>query len=93
MTTTIELPHPPGPVYDGWLRECHGFRVDSPGGRVGIVADVLIDEHERVRALRVAAGRIGRRMLLIDAADVARIVPHERRLRLASHVTPLATHP
>ena len=90
MSTT--LTRPPHATGDLWLRECHGFRVDSPRGRIGLVQDVLFDDRERVSALRIAAGLTGRRMLVIDADDVARIQPSERRMRLRAQPTVLADY-
>jgi hypothetical protein len=86
------LTRPPRAVDDLWLRECHGFRVDSPRGRIGLVEDVLFDDRERVSALRIAAGMTGRRMLVIDANDVACIYPSERRLRMHAQPTVLADY-
>jgi hypothetical protein len=43
-------------VSDGyWLRNCHGFRVETPRGRLGIVEDVLYGaEHDESAALAVS---------------------------------------
>jgi hypothetical protein len=75
-----------------WLRECHGFRVESPAGTLGVVQDVLADDDGPVRALHVTAGLFRGRTLLIDARDVARIYPWERSLRLRGCPTILAEH-
>lgn len=64
-----------------WLAECASFRVDSPGRRVGIVADVRRDAAGTPVELVVLAGLLGRtRVIGVD--DVAQIVPRESRVVL-----------
>jgi hypothetical protein len=68
---------------DYWLRRCEGFRVDGPDGRIGHVRGIRFDDAAEPNALEVRAGLLGRRTLLIPAADIVKAVPEERRLLLA----------
>ena len=66
------------------LCECHGFRVDFSGGRIGFVEDVLAEDDESppsVLVLRI--GRFGRQQLAIDSEQVAAVFPREGRIVLA----------
>jgi hypothetical protein len=66
-----------------WLRECHGFRVDSPDGRIGFVEDVLAPTDDDLPAvLLVRIGRLGRKQLAIGVDQVAAVRPGEGRLLL-----------
>jgi PRC-barrel domain len=74
--------HPHARVGDGyWLRHCHGYRVDSRSGRIGIVEDVLYGaEHDRPAALAVRGGLLGRRLELVPVEEVDAIHPQRKRL-------------
>lgn len=77
------------PVDTGyWLAHCEGYRVDSPGGRIGLVEEVHRDESERAESLAVLAGMYGRRRLIIHASEVEAIVPHAERvfLKRSAHI-------
>ena len=66
-----------------WLRHCHGFRVDSPAGRVGIVEDVLYGaELDRPSALAVRGGLFGRRLEVVEIEQVEAVQPRHKRVRL-----------
>ena len=66
-----------------WLRHCHGFRVDTPRGRVGIVEDVLYGaDHHRPSVLAVRGGLFGRRLELVPIEEVDTIDPRRKRLAL-----------
>jgi hypothetical protein len=68
-----------------WLRHCHGFRVESPGGRLGIVEDVLYGEDpERPKALAVRGGLFGQRVELVPVEKVEAIEPDRKRLTLTA---------
>jgi len=68
---------------DYWLRHCHGFRVDSPRGRRGIVEDVLYGaEHDHPSALVVRGGLFGRRLELIPIETVDSVEPSRKLLTL-----------
>lgn len=68
---------------DYWLRHCHGFRVDIPRGRLGIVEDVLYGaEHDRPSALAVRGGFFGRRLELVSVEDVDTVDPRHKRIVL-----------
>ena len=76
---------------DYWLRRCEGFVVETPGGRVGTVAGVRYGASAEPEVLEVRAGLLGRRRLLLPVADVAAIVPDERRVCLGARPTLLPT--
>jgi hypothetical protein len=65
-----------------WLGHCEGFRVDAPGGRVGLVEAVLRRE-AGPDALIVRAGLLGRRRLVVPVSEVAEVAPRRCRLTLA----------
>jgi hypothetical protein len=67
---------------DYWLEHCDGFRVDAPQGRLGFVEKVI--EGEDGPLLKVRAGRLGHRILLVPAADAAFVVPRTERVHLHS---------
>jgi hypothetical protein len=71
-------------VSDGyWLRNCHGFRVETPRGRLGIVEDVLYGaEHDEPAALAVRGGILGQRREVIPVETVDSIEPSRKRLTL-----------
>jgi hypothetical protein len=48
-----------------WLAHCEGYRVESPGGRVGLVEEVRGGEQGGTRSLAVLAGMRGLRRLII----------------------------
>jgi hypothetical protein len=65
-----------------WLAHCEGYRVESPGGRVGLVEEVRGGEQGGTRSLAVLAGMRGLRRLIIPISEVDDIVPHVRRIVL-----------
>ena len=70
---------------DYWIRHCHGFRVDSPRGRVGIVEDVLYGaDRDRPAVLAVRGGVLGGRLQLVSIGEVASIDPRRKRLAFGS---------
>jgi hypothetical protein len=77
---------------DYWLRHCAGYRVDGAGGRLGFV-DSIRDEGDGGAMLAVRAGRLGRRLLLVRARDVAFIVPRAKRIWLAAPTEIVASEP
>jgi hypothetical protein len=68
---------------DYWLRHCEGYRVDGAEGRIGFV-DSIRQDADGASVLAVRAGRLGRRLLLVAASDVASVVPRAERIWLAS---------
>jgi hypothetical protein len=65
-----------------WLAHSEGFRVDSDGGRIGIVESVIGgDPHEAV-ALIVRAGLLGTRLVVVPAEEVVSVASRRKRLRL-----------
>jgi hypothetical protein len=76
------------------LRECDGFRVDSPLGRLGVVQEVRFREGEpSPYRLAISAGLFGGRLLIIDASEIAAILPRQRRLILEFAPALLGTEP
>src|SRR5687768_11166893 len=74
------------------LLQSHGFLVDAvPDEPVGVVDDVLLDEHGHPHALVVSSGWFARRTLIVPVDDVDEIYPRSRRLRLRRSAT--ALHP
>ena len=70
------------PAY--WLDHCHGFLVDSPGGSVGVVDDVITaGDSDRAEGLVIATGWFGRRRITIGVNDVREIDPRGRRLAIS----------
>jgi hypothetical protein len=65
-----------------WLAHCEGYRLESPGGRVGLVEEVRGGEQGGTRSLAVLAGMRGQRRLVIPISEVDDIVPHARRIVL-----------
>jgi hypothetical protein len=73
---------------DYWLGHCEGFRVDSPGGFVGIVEEVVFsDPLGGARALVVVGRRPGARRWLVAVGDVAVVQPVRERVSLDSTPT------
>jgi hypothetical protein len=78
-------------VGDGyWLQNCHGFRVDSPRGRRGVVEDVLYGaERDHPSALAVRGGLFGQRLEFIPIKRVDSVEPSRKLLTLDdSHGNP-----
>ena len=76
---------------DYWLHRSEGFRVDSPDGRVGFVAELRFGSSmERPDALAIRAGLLGRLLLIVPVEQVEVILPHERRIVLRSSPRPTA---
>lgn len=70
-----------------WLGQCDGYRVDSADGRIGVVEAVRQRPGScEPQELAVRAGLFGRRVLLVAADQVARIVPREQRIVLEGRV-------
>jgi hypothetical protein len=63
-----------------WLRNSEGFRVEGPGGRIGVV-EAILDPNGQAE-LRIARGGLGFRSVTIPADEVESISPHELRIRL-----------
>jgi len=65
-----------------WLAHSEGFRVESHGGRVGIVDRVVEDDEHEAVALVVRAGLLGTRLVVVPAGEVASVAARRKRLRL-----------
>src|SRR5439155_12153506 len=76
---------------DYWLHRSEGFRVDSPDGRVGFVAELRFGTSmARPDALAVRAGLFGRLLLIVLVEQVAELLPQERRIVLRGSPRPTA---
>ncbi|MGZ4408768.1 MAG: hypothetical protein ACXVY6_08265 [Gaiellaceae bacterium] len=67
-----------------WLAHCEGFRVDAAEGRIGFVESIRDGGSAPILSIR--AGRLGRHVLSVSAANVAFIVPRAERIWLTSPV-------
>ena len=71
-----------------WLRHCEGFRVETHDGRLGFVEEIRDGEGPGGReTLAIRVGALGRRLLLVSAAEVDVIVPRAKRIWLQSPVS------
>jgi hypothetical protein len=70
-------------MHDYWLRHCDGFVVERDSRRLGVVEEVLTRDGALAAALVVRGGVLGRRVALVPADAVQRIVP--RALRVVLH--------
>jgi hypothetical protein len=67
-----------------WLRNCHGFRVEQGGKKLGVVDDVLFGRQSEPATLLVRTGvfRLGLRAIPVDEIDT--IDPRGLRITLRS---------
>ncbi|HUK45461.1 MAG TPA: hypothetical protein VLV28_09215 [Gaiellaceae bacterium] len=73
---------------DYWLAHCEGYRVEATEGRIGFVDEVRTGpDHPHDTILAVRTGRLGRRILLVPAAETEHIVPLAERIWLRTPVT------
>ena len=85
----LELPRTVRFGRDYWLGRCVGYRVDSPGGRVGLVESLRFDSRaDRPDFLVVRTRSVRPRFLAVPVDDVEEIVPAERRLTLRTAAKP-----
>ena len=69
----------PEPALRGW----HGFRVDSPDGRIGVVERIYRDRHSDLpAALEIRVGLFCTQLRLAPIEWVAEVRPEERRIVL-----------
>ena len=77
--------------FGDWLRRCERFRVDSPLGRVGFVADVRYGSRgDRPGLIAVRGGLLGRLLLIVPVGEIADILPGEERIVLHCSPRPAA---
>jgi hypothetical protein len=71
---------PPRAADDGyWLRNCTGFSVYSPEGRIGVV-DGIVEFDGEATFLTVRSGLFRSSSHLVDAVEVAEVVPRQMRV-------------
>lgn len=88
----VAQPEADGFDRDYWLWHCEGYQVDGAQGQLGFV-DSIRDTPEGEVILAVRAGRLGRRLLLVRALDVAFIVPRAERIWLAAPTEIVGSEP
>jgi hypothetical protein len=71
-----------GPAVDGgphdWLAGCEGYRVDTPGGRLGFVDEIRRDPAGRPVELVVRAGMLGTHRLDVPVDEITAVVPSRK---------------
>ena len=69
-----------------WLGHCHGFRVDGPDGRVGVVEYVVYESRiDRPDVVCVRLGGWRSRAVSVPVADVIELRPEQARLLVRGH--------
>jgi hypothetical protein len=64
-----------------WLKNCHGFSVYTPRGRLGIVEEILYKAGPHwPTALVVRGGVLGRRVEEVRVASIDEISPDDMRI-------------
>lgn len=87
LTSTTESRAEPSSQWpvdeDYWLGHCHGFRVDGPGGRLGVVEHVIYGSRvDRPDAVAVRLGLRRSRTVTVPVTDVTQVCPAHARLIL-----------
>jgi hypothetical protein len=74
-----------GPAGDyDWLSGCEGYRVDAPGGRIGVIEAIRRDpDGGGPRAIVVRAGRLRNRRLVIPASEIEALLVSGQTVVLA----------
>ncbi len=81
----LVFPRSPLPQSDDVLSSCHGYEVEAPEARLGVVQELRYGRrHDRPDLLVVRAGRLRRRTLLVPVDLVEQALPEQRRLVLRS---------
>ena len=85
-TTFHETPSRTHPCWtkEYGLRHCEGYRVAGPGGRVGYVEEVRVDELDEIRAIVVA----GARRVLVSASEIGSVDVDSELIRLTHAPSP-----
>jgi len=60
-----------------WLDRCEGFRVEGPGGRVGVVEGVGRGGDGPPRSLSVRCGLLRRRVREVPVDEIAELDPRD----------------
>lgn len=84
-----EACHRDAPAFDERVRSSQGYRVDSPGGRIGRVDSTRYGSDGSLQALLVSQGLIRKRLVEVPIDDVEWVLPHVRRLLLGVDRTSL----
>jgi hypothetical protein len=76
---------------DYWLGHCEGFRVDGPGGRLGVVEHVVYESRvDRPDMLAVSSGMWRLHTDEVSVQDVVEVYPGEQRLTVRPGPNPVA---
>lgn len=70
------------PRFPWLIRLCVGYRVVTPSGRAGDVAQVVLDEHDRPVGVLVRTGHFRRRVVEIPISELDWIMPSGRRIAI-----------
>lgn len=65
-----------------WLAHCGGFYVDAPGGRVGLVEEVVSGDDGEPLWLAVRSGQAGWRILVVPVEQIVEIDSRAERVLL-----------
>jgi hypothetical protein len=85
MSRDLEFPRPIVFDDDYWLCRCEGFRVESPTGRVGVVAEVRFESRvDRPDELVVRGGLFGNRVIAVAVAEVIDVLPRQQRIVISA---------
>lgn len=73
---------PGDPSFDLWLRDCRGFRVITPSGRLGTVEHPSYDDQPDPVGLLVRTGFLRRALTEVAREEIEWIIPAGRRILL-----------
>jgi hypothetical protein len=83
MTVRLDFPRPFFWDENYWLTRCEGFRVDTPAGYLGVVAEVRFhSRHDRPDHLVARGGMFGNRVTIVPVSEGLQIIPGEGRIIL-----------
>ena len=68
---------------DYWLVHCHGFHVNSPNEKVGVVDEVIFDARGNPETLLVRAGGFRGNTIALAIDEVIEIIPELKTLAIS----------